>query len=193
MVLTDRDAARKCVGRSYPNSGLSERGRLRPGRVSASGRRRPGGPSGIRGATPQAHGPGRAVSPALRASPDADQRRKVALKGQRGSLGPPDKSPLPPGEDLAGGGVPEHQPRRALLRIQLLLFPPAAGCTDYYHVTSFRGWPEQPVRDALLRGGHWLRTMIRTKFSWRVQERAFYDRQRPPGSGTKPPGGRSDS
>jgi Rps23 Pro-64 3,4-dihydroxylase Tpa1-like proline 4-hydroxylase len=51
------------------------------------------------------------------------------------------------------------------------------GGTDYYHVTEFRGRPEQPVRDAVLRADNWLRTMIRTKFPNLFKNPHFYDRR----------------
>ncbi|HEY1900568.1 MAG TPA: 2OG-Fe(II) oxygenase [Steroidobacteraceae bacterium] len=35
------------------------------------------------------------------------------------------------------------------------------GEQEYFHVTSFRGRPEQPIRDLVLRGDIWLRMMIR--------------------------------
>ena len=53
------------------------------------------------------------------------------------------------------------------------------GGTDYYHVTSFRGRPEQPVRDVVLRADNWLRTVIRTKFPGLFKNPHYYDRQRP--------------
>jgi Rps23 Pro-64 3,4-dihydroxylase Tpa1-like proline 4-hydroxylase len=38
------------------------------------------------------------------------------------------------------------------------------GDEEYFHVTSFRGRPEQPVRDFVLKGDIWLRMMIRKIF-----------------------------
>src|SRR5579883_1636083 len=54
----------------------------------------------------------------------------------------------------------------------------------YYHVTEFRGRPEQPLRDLVLRGDNWLRTVIRTRLPWAFRNRHFYDRP-----GSKPTGG----
>ncbi len=48
---------------------------------------------------------------------------------------------------------------------------------DYYHVTSYRGRPEQPLRDAVLRADNWLRTAIRTKFPRAFKNPHFYNRQ----------------
>lgn len=47
---------------------------------------------------------------------------------------------------------------------------------DYYHVTEFRGRPEQPVRDLALRADNWLRTLIRTKLPGAFKNRHFYNR-----------------
>ncbi len=44
----------------------------------------------------------------------------------------------------------------------------------YYHVTEFRGRPEQPVRDLLLRGDNWLRTMIRTRLPGAFKNPHYY-------------------
>jgi Rps23 Pro-64 3,4-dihydroxylase Tpa1-like proline 4-hydroxylase len=46
---------------------------------------------------------------------------------------------------------------------------------DYYHVTSYRGRPEQPLRDVALRTDNWLRTMIRTNFPGAFKNPHFYD------------------
>jgi Rps23 Pro-64 3,4-dihydroxylase Tpa1-like proline 4-hydroxylase len=52
------------------------------------------------------------------------------------------------------------------------------GGTEYFHVTSFRGRPEQPVRDLVLRADIWLRTALRRIFPKGVTEnRHFYDRK----------------
>lgn len=48
---------------------------------------------------------------------------------------------------------------------------------DYYHVTSYRGRPEEPFRDAALRADNWLRTVIRTRFPRAFTNPHFYDRQ----------------
>ncbi len=51
------------------------------------------------------------------------------------------------------------------------------GEEDYFHVTSFRGRPEQRFRDLILRGDIWLRMMLRKFFPHGVKEnRHFYDR-----------------
>jgi len=56
------------------------------------------------------------------------------------------------------------------------------GGTDYYHVTEFRGRPEQPLRDLALRADNWLRTLIRTRFPAAFSNPHFYDAPRtPPG------------
>jgi len=47
---------------------------------------------------------------------------------------------------------------------------------DYYHVTSYRGRPEEPLKDAALRADNWLRTVIRTKFPQAFGNPHFYDR-----------------
>lgn len=49
------------------------------------------------------------------------------------------------------------------------------GGEPYYHVTEFFGRPEQPLRNFLLRGDNWLRTVIRTKLPWAFKNRHFYD------------------
>lgn len=54
-----------------------------------------------------------------------------------------------------------------------------AGEADYFHVTSFRGRPEQPVRDLVLRADIWLRMTIRRVFPRGIKEnRHFYDKGR---------------
>lgn len=64
----------------------------------------------------------------------------------------------------------------------------AIGGADYYHVTEFRGRPEQPLRDLALRTDNWLRTMIRTRFPGAFKNPHFYDtaatRRSPDGRGT---------
>jgi Rps23 Pro-64 3,4-dihydroxylase Tpa1-like proline 4-hydroxylase len=55
------------------------------------------------------------------------------------------------------------------------------GEQEYFHVTSFRGRPEQPVRDAVLRVDGFARQMIRKLFPLGVkQSKHFYDRKPPP-------------
>ena len=49
------------------------------------------------------------------------------------------------------------------------------GNSHYYHVTEFRGRPDQPFRDATLRADNWLRTFIRTKLPWAFKNPHFYD------------------
>lgn len=46
--------------------------------------------------------------------------------------------------------------------------------TDYFHVTSFRGRPEQPLRDLVLRADIWLRMAIRKAFPLGVRENPHY-------------------
>jgi len=51
------------------------------------------------------------------------------------------------------------------------------GGREYFHVTSFRGRPEQPVRDLVLRADIWLRMGLRKLFPLGVRENPhFYDR-----------------
>jgi Rps23 Pro-64 3,4-dihydroxylase Tpa1-like proline 4-hydroxylase len=50
---------------------------------------------------------------------------------------------------------------------------------DYYHVTEFRGRPDQPVRDTVLRADNWLRTFIRTRFPKAFGNPHFYDKPQP--------------
>jgi Rps23 Pro-64 3,4-dihydroxylase Tpa1-like proline 4-hydroxylase len=53
------------------------------------------------------------------------------------------------------------------------------GGREYFHVTSFRGRPGQPVRDLVLRADIWLRMAIRRVFPHGLRENPhFYDRQR---------------
>jgi Rps23 Pro-64 3,4-dihydroxylase Tpa1-like proline 4-hydroxylase len=54
---------------------------------------------------------------------------------------------------------------------------PLESVSEYYHVTEFRGRPEQPVRDVLLRADNWLRTLIRTKVPGAFRNPHFYDRK----------------
>lgn len=51
------------------------------------------------------------------------------------------------------------------------------GGHDYYHVTEFRGRPQQPLRDLALRADNRLRTMIRTRFPGAFKNPHFYERQ----------------
>jgi Rps23 Pro-64 3,4-dihydroxylase Tpa1-like proline 4-hydroxylase len=48
------------------------------------------------------------------------------------------------------------------------------GPSDYFHVTSFRGRPEQPVRDLVLRGDAWLRMLVRRLFPRGVKDTPHY-------------------
>jgi Rps23 Pro-64 3,4-dihydroxylase Tpa1-like proline 4-hydroxylase len=48
------------------------------------------------------------------------------------------------------------------------------GSEDYFHITSFRGRPEQPVRDFVLRGDIWLRMTIRKLFPQGIKENPHY-------------------
>ena len=57
------------------------------------------------------------------------------------------------------------------------------GGADYYHVTEFRGRPEQPVRDLVLKADNWLRTVIRTRFPAAFKNPHFYDVPRKPEAG----------
>jgi Rps23 Pro-64 3,4-dihydroxylase Tpa1-like proline 4-hydroxylase len=51
------------------------------------------------------------------------------------------------------------------------------GGREYFHVTSFRGRPEQPLRDLVLRTDIWLRMGLRKLFPLGVRENPhFYDR-----------------
>jgi Rps23 Pro-64 3,4-dihydroxylase Tpa1-like proline 4-hydroxylase len=55
--------------------------------------------------------------------------------------------------------------------------PEPIGGTDYFHVTSFRGRPEQPLRDLVLRGDVWLRMAVRKLFPRGIRENPhFYDK-----------------
>jgi Rps23 Pro-64 3,4-dihydroxylase Tpa1-like proline 4-hydroxylase len=52
------------------------------------------------------------------------------------------------------------------------------GGTEYFHVTSFRGRPEQPIRDMVLRTDIWLRTAIRRLFpSGIAKNQHYYDKR----------------
>jgi len=53
------------------------------------------------------------------------------------------------------------------------------GADSYYHVTEFRGRPEQPFRDVALRADNWLRTVIRTRFPKAFSNPHFYDKTQP--------------
>jgi Rps23 Pro-64 3,4-dihydroxylase Tpa1-like proline 4-hydroxylase len=58
--------------------------------------------------------------------------------------------------------------------------PEPIGGTDYFHVTSFRGRPEQPLRDLVLRGDVWLRMAVRKLFPQGIRENPhFYDKSGP--------------
>ena len=48
------------------------------------------------------------------------------------------------------------------------------GEDQYFHVTSFRGRPEQPVRDLVLRGDIWLRMMIRKVFPKGIKDNPHF-------------------
>jgi Rps23 Pro-64 3,4-dihydroxylase Tpa1-like proline 4-hydroxylase len=52
------------------------------------------------------------------------------------------------------------------------------GGKDYFHVTSFRGRPEQPVRDAVLRLDIGLRMMLRRIFPHGVRENPHFYRKK---------------
>jgi Rps23 Pro-64 3,4-dihydroxylase Tpa1-like proline 4-hydroxylase len=47
---------------------------------------------------------------------------------------------------------------------------------DYYHVTSYRGRPEQPFRDIVLRADNYLRMVIRTRFPGAFKNLHVYNR-----------------
>jgi hypothetical protein len=51
---------------------------------------------------------------------------------------------------------------------------------DYFHVTSFRGRPEQKLRDWVLRADIALRTGIRKLFPMGVKDSGHYYRKGPP-------------
>jgi Rps23 Pro-64 3,4-dihydroxylase Tpa1-like proline 4-hydroxylase len=52
------------------------------------------------------------------------------------------------------------------------------GDMEYFHVTSFRGRPEQPARDAMLRADAWLRMTLRRFFRKGIRENPhFYKRK----------------
>ena len=48
------------------------------------------------------------------------------------------------------------------------------GSEQYSHVTSFRGRPEQPLRDLVLRGDNWLRTMVGKAFPRTIKGNRHY-------------------
>jgi Rps23 Pro-64 3,4-dihydroxylase Tpa1-like proline 4-hydroxylase len=53
------------------------------------------------------------------------------------------------------------------------------GDSDYFHVTSFRGRPEQKVRDVILRLDIWMRMAVRRLFPTGIKENPhFYDKSR---------------
>jgi Rps23 Pro-64 3,4-dihydroxylase Tpa1-like proline 4-hydroxylase len=51
------------------------------------------------------------------------------------------------------------------------------GASEYFQVTSFRGRPEQPVRDLVLRADIWLRTRLRKLFPLGVRDNPHYYRR----------------
>ncbi|HUN74987.1 MAG TPA: 2OG-Fe(II) oxygenase [Steroidobacteraceae bacterium] len=53
------------------------------------------------------------------------------------------------------------------------------GESDYFHVTSFRGRPEQRLRDWVLRGDIWLRMHIRMLFPKGIRNNPHYYRREP--------------
>jgi Rps23 Pro-64 3,4-dihydroxylase Tpa1-like proline 4-hydroxylase len=56
---------------------------------------------------------------------------------------------------------------------------PVRGVEDYFHVTTFRGRPEQPVRDLVLRADGSLRQLLRRLFPLGVKPtKHFYDKAR---------------
>jgi Rps23 Pro-64 3,4-dihydroxylase Tpa1-like proline 4-hydroxylase len=53
------------------------------------------------------------------------------------------------------------------------------GASAYFHVTSFRGRPDEPVRDLLLKADIWLRMAVRKFFPKGIKENPqYYDSQR---------------
>jgi Rps23 Pro-64 3,4-dihydroxylase Tpa1-like proline 4-hydroxylase len=48
------------------------------------------------------------------------------------------------------------------------------GDAEYFHVTSFRGRPEQRMRDWVLRGDIWLRTLVRKVFPKGIKDNPHY-------------------
>ena len=64
--------------------------------------------------------------------------------------------------------------------------PNPIGGTHYYHVTEFRGRPEQTLRDLALRGDNWVRTFIRTRFPRAFANPHFYDTPATPHSIDRP-------
>jgi Rps23 Pro-64 3,4-dihydroxylase Tpa1-like proline 4-hydroxylase len=48
------------------------------------------------------------------------------------------------------------------------------GGRHYNHITSFRGRPEQPLRDLVLRGDNWLRTMVGKAFPTSIKGNRHY-------------------
>ena len=48
------------------------------------------------------------------------------------------------------------------------------GSQQYCHVTSFRGRPEQPLRDIVLRGDNWLRTIVGKVFPTTIKGNRHY-------------------
>jgi Rps23 Pro-64 3,4-dihydroxylase Tpa1-like proline 4-hydroxylase len=52
--------------------------------------------------------------------------------------------------------------------------PQPVSTNKYYHVTSFRGRPEQKLRDMVLRGDAYLRNIVRKIFKHRIKKAHFY-------------------
>jgi Rps23 Pro-64 3,4-dihydroxylase Tpa1-like proline 4-hydroxylase len=68
-------------------------------------------------------------------------------------------------------------PRCCVSNYYFSMYPPE-GSADYFHVTSFRGRPEQPVRDLILRADIALRSAIRrVAKKGLVANPHFYDRR----------------
>jgi Rps23 Pro-64 3,4-dihydroxylase Tpa1-like proline 4-hydroxylase len=65
-----------------------------------------------------------------------------------------------------------HSDRCCVSNYYFSKFP--IGTKEYFHVTSFRGRPEQPVRDLVLRGDIWLRTAIRKIFQMGITNNPHY-------------------
>jgi len=56
--------------------------------------------------------------------------------------------------------------------------PEPVGGRDYFHITSFRGRPEQRLRDAALRADIWMRMTIRRFFPKGVSQSSHYYKKR---------------
>ena len=51
------------------------------------------------------------------------------------------------------------------------------GTAEYFHVTTFRGRPEQPLRDLVLRADGWARARLRSLFPQGAKAtRHYYER-----------------